>query len=582
MQTGNIDGWETVFAGGIGTGNNYMTAPDGFKSPYNNYAYYIKSRRNFFNGGHLSLGVYAARSAAQRPLPTPVNPIPGVSINGYQQTGPLFSENTTGFYTMLPYAVNNKVDSNQIAILYGKLKDPLGKIVNLHNIAYYVEGSREHVTSLHDYVSGSESREELNNPHSYWLGDKIWFTVRAPKNTISTGGFLQTSRYKSQEDLYNSSLGFINSPQPTALSGSAAVPNGPYFSDIFHQLDASVFIKDTMKPLPRLRITPSLRYIDFSTDFSPNEQAAFPLALQLNPGGDATTQPPSSSSFSQFAPSLGINWRPLSWLALYASYEQAYRQPENGGGTGPYVVVPESQIKLERADYYQAGVKMLWSKLSFAKHTYVNIDAFHLNFSHELLPTALSSFGFLLAKGDSVYNGLNVVAGTDIGNNLHAFANAAFIHAYFHNFTNGTGTFQGVPVAYVPDMTLNLGIAGRYLINSIKLKPSVTFQYNGSQYMYNDNTNITSHRTVPSYDLVNLGLDLKIPMPKNNEFIRSMNVNAQVYNLFDKEYNAFEYVSAGGAYGSGGYTNPTSVGAGSILAYPGAPRAFYVTVSANF
>ncbi|WP_158006488.1 TonB-dependent receptor, partial [Acidithiobacillus thiooxidans] len=39
LQTGDLDGWDTVLAGGLGEANNYMTSPDGFKSPSNNYAY---------------------------------------------------------------------------------------------------------------------------------------------------------------------------------------------------------------------------------------------------------------------------------------------------------------------------------------------------------------------------------------------------------------------------------------------------------------------------------------------------------------------------------------------------------------
>ena len=582
LQTGAIDGWETIFAAGLGESNNYMTAPDGFKSPSNNYAYYLKTRKHFQDGTVLSLGAYAARSAAYRPLPTPVTPIPGVTINGYQQSGTLFSQQTTGFYTTLPYQVNNKVDTNQIAMVYGKLRDPLSKSVLLHNYSYYVEGTRVHATALHDYVPGSESHEEFNNPHSYWLGDKLWFGINLPYNHVDFGGYIQTSRYKSQEDLFNSSLGFVNSMTPTTLTGSRAVPNGPYFSDIFHQLNASIFLRDDIHPINSLHIVPGLRYINYSTDFTPNEQSAFPLAYQLNPGGAASQYPSSSTTFSRIAPSLSVRWHPLNWLATYASYEQAFRQPENGGGTGPYVTIPASQVNLEKVSYYQAGIKTYFKHLGLLNHTYLDLGVFHANFSHEILPTALSSFGFLLAKGFSVYNGLNVSAGTNLGYHISTFLNASFLHTYFSSFTNGNGTFSDVPVAYVPNHTFNFGVMGKYFVTGVLVKPSVTYQYEGSQYMYNNNTNITSHNKIPAYGLVNLGLELRVPMRHYIRMLQYVDINAQILNLFNRKYNGFEYISSGGAYGSGGYTNPTTVGQGSILAYPGAPRAFYVTVSAKF
>ncbi len=582
LQTGDLDGWQTVFAGGLGEANNYMQSPGGFNSPSNNYAYFLKTRKKFNDGTILSLGAYAARSAAYRPLPTPVSPIPGVTINGYQQSGALFSQGTTGFYTTLPYNVNNKVDTNQIAMFYAKLFDPLSRNINLHNDAYYVEGTRTHATALHDYVPGSESHEEWNNPQSYWLGDKLWFGLHLPYNHVKFGGYVQTSRYKSQEDLFNSSLGFVNSPVPTTLTGSKAVPNGPFFSDIFHQLNAALFLSDTIRPVSSLRITPSLRYINYSTDFTPNDQTAFPLAYQLNQVSAASVYPSASTTFTRLAPSISINWHPLSWIAAYASYEQSYRQPENGGGTGPYVSIPASQVNLEKVGYYQAGVKMLWKKLGVLNDTYFNAGIFHANFSHELLPTALSSFGMLLAKGYSVYNGVNIDAGTNVGYHIHAFMNASFLHTYFKSFTNGSGTFYDVPVAYVPNKTFNLGLVGKYIVSGMLLKPSVAFQFNGAQYMYNNNTNITSNKKIPPYGLVNLGLDLRLPTRRFIPYLHYIDINGQITNLFNRKYNGFEYVSSGGAYGSGGYTNPTSVGAGSILAYPGEGRAFFVTVSAKF
>ena len=86
---------------------------DGYKNPSDNYAYYAKTRRLFASGrGDFSLGAYVARSSAQRPFPIPVAPIPGITITGPGNPGALISQQTTGYYTTLPYSVNWKLDTN--------------------------------------------------------------------------------------------------------------------------------------------------------------------------------------------------------------------------------------------------------------------------------------------------------------------------------------------------------------------------------------------------------------------------------------------------------------------------------------
>jgi iron complex outermembrane receptor protein len=579
LQTGSIDGWKTVFAGGANSSGNFIKGPDGFDNPSTNYAYYIETQKKL-KDGKLTIGAYAARSAAYRPLPIPVSPIPGVTINGYQQSGELYSQATTGFYSGLPYAVNHKVDTNQIALGYIKSTLGLGDSTFWHNMFYYVEGTRIHQTTLHDYVSGSESREEFNNPSSYWLGDKMYVGFRLPYNSVKLGAFVQSSRYHSQEDLYNTNLGFVNSPTPTNQLGSAAVPNGPFFSDIFNQLNTAVFVQDKISPINNITITPGLRFINYSVTFTPYGKTAFPLAYQLNQVSDTTVYGASSKTFDKLEPSLFANWRIAPSVALYGSYSTAYRLPEMGGGTGPFVAIQASNVSLEKGVDYQAGLKGHFKSLGFVKNLGFNINFSHLLLSNETLPTALSSFGFLIAKGASTYNSLNLSMHGNVLNHLYTFVNLGFDHAYFTKFTNQSGSFPGSPVSYVPDTTASLGLMYHYYIHGVMLVPSLTWQYTGKQYMYNNNLNITSHRTISPYSIVNVGLGAR--MLVRHSLVKEVGVNGQILNLFGNHYNAFEYVSSGGAYGSGGYTNPQTVGAGSILAYPGSPRAFFLSVSAKF
>ncbi len=582
-QFGRHDGWSTVLALGADHANSYQEAPDGFGTPSHNYSVYLKTRKDLDDGSY-SIGYYMAKSHAYRPLATPLDPIAGVSINGYNQPGPLFSQQTTGFYETLAKSVNYKVDTNNIYMLYGDLNLALTAATSIDNLTYAVDEFREHWTPLHDYVPGSESLNELNAPNSKVFGDKLTFDAKLPYNEVTTGGLLQVSEYHSREQLFNPALGFVNSPVPVpaGLTGSAWEPNGNYFSDIFHQVNTALFLEDRINPIPSLSFTPGLRAFIYQTDFNHDEAGQFQLAVLYNPGGNLSLLPDTSKTFHGVEPSVGANWQTEEWLALYASYARAYRLPENGGGTGPYVAIAASNVQLEHGNHYQAGVKLRFADLGVAKDISVNASYYHLDFLNETIPTALASGGSLLAFGSSKYDGVNFFADGSPYTDLYLFANVGTVHAEFSNFTNGSGTFSGVPVPYTPNVNGNVGAYYVAHIDAVRLEPRLSYQYTGAQHMYDDSLNITSDRTVPSFGVVNFSTEATFPTAGALGPVHDLKVAVELDNLLNKQYNAFEYISAGGLYGAGGYTNPATVGAGSVLGLPAPPRAFYVTVSASF
>jgi iron complex outermembrane recepter protein len=67
---------------------------------------------------------------------------------------------------------------------------------------------------------------------------------------------------------------------------------------------------------------------------------------------------------------------------------------------------------------------------------------------------------------------------------------------------------------------------------------------------------------MPSYETASLAI--KVPY-------KFLNFSVNMLNLFGKRYNIYEYVSAGGYYGT-----PT---AGYTFAYPGAPFTVYASLA---
>lgn len=598
LQTGDLGGWRTVLAGGYQKANNYLVDYDGYKNPSSNYAYYLKTRHALANGGDFSLGAYIARSGAQRPLPIPLTPIAAsscgvspcvVSVNGLNQPGPLFSQATTGFYTTLPYAVNWKYDTNAIEMLWSKLNVNLSDSVSVHNLTYFNHEHRLHYTPLHDFVLGSESLWEVNQPSVYVLGDKLTFEASLPYNHLAAGGYLQVSKYHSQEQLFNPTLGF-SAPAPgvtvpAGLTGSAYIPNGQYDSDIWNQLNSAVFLQDTITPIATLDITPGVREVDYAVDFYHNEDAQWPLAIQYNPGGELSQFPSAHKNFARPEPFVGFNWRALPWLAVYGSYAESYRYPENGGGTGPYVQIAAQNVQLEKGADAIGGVKLRAAKWGPVSDMALDLSYSHLRFSNETIPTALASGGALLAYGSSVYDAVNAFGEASPLPNLYVFANAGVVSANFTHYVNGgacapPNTCGNVPVANTPTANMNFGLLYKLNLDGVAIQPRLSYLRTGSQYIFDNSQNITSNIALPSYGIFNFSASATFPTSWTT--VQDLRLAVEVDNLADKKYNSFEYVSAGGAYGAGGRTNPTTVGTGAVLGFPGAPRAVYATVTLDF
>ncbi|EQD44111.1 TonB-dependent receptor, partial [mine drainage metagenome] len=165
--------------------NNFLRGSDGYANPSYNYAYYAKTRHEFASGdGDLSFGAYVSRASAQRPFPIPVTPIPGVTLTGPGNAGPPFSQQTTGFYTTLPFKVNWKLDVNAIEMLWSKLNVRLSDITSVHNLVYFFHEHRLHFTPLHDYLPTDQSSWEINRPSAHVLGDKLTFELKLPYNYV--------------------------------------------------------------------------------------------------------------------------------------------------------------------------------------------------------------------------------------------------------------------------------------------------------------------------------------------------------------------------------------------------------------
>lgn len=502
-----------------------------------------------------------------------MSPNANTTMNGAQAAGTPYSQQTSGFYSALPGNINNKFDTNAIDMLWSQLDLRLDKNTTLHNLTYFDHEHRLHYTALHDYVpaaaqSSDPGLYENNNPSSTVFGDKLWTEINFPYNSITTGGYIQASRYHSIEELYNPLYTQGGAP------GSPTNAQGSYDSSLFWQVDSALFVQDKISPISTVHITPGIRFVNYYTSFSHDETAQFPGSVANNPGGNLSQYGAATKDFNRFEPSLGINWEATNSVDLYTSYARTYRLPEYGGGTGPFVQIDPANVQMEQGDYYQAGLRYHTPQLGSLKEVDLGMNIYDLKFSNETLASALASGGALLAYGSSNYTGLNAFANFSPMEGMHVFANTGIVNANYSNYTNGNGTFSNVPVANTPHITGNIGMASNYFAGELLIKPRIMYQYTGAQHIFDNNANITSDIKLPAYGIVNAAAEISVPygtiMGKPNR----LTLNISVDNLLNHQYNAFEYVTAGGTL------DPSTQG--SVLALPAPPRTLFASLGTRF
>lgn len=561
LQSGMHDGWATVLAGGVGSSDSYRTSSDGFKNHSHNYAWFLKTRKTFENGD-FSLGFYQAKGQGYRPVPIPLQPISGVTLDGTPNT-PLYSQPTSGYYSSIPASVWFKNDTNKTRLIYGKANIQVDDTLSLHNLVWYRMGERLHDHYNNYGLSNPANLYEHNNPSTQVYGDKAWFDIALPHNLVSVGGFFLKSHYNTRNAFYNT-----NPP----YNGSQSIPNAKYRSDYFDQTDLALFVQDKISPVANLDVTPGIRFINYQTNYYPAGQTDFSQAYALYPQNDQGKLPAANVTHHGTEPSIAANWRITPTMALFGNYAVAYKEPQVGGGGGIFQSTPPV-YNLEKSTDYNLGFKMHVKNDGMLRNFLLSVSYYHLHYSNQYITLTDANGDFLGdANGDSVYKGFNIAVADDILYNLHAFANLNFERADFNNYTTGGVSFGGLPVSNVPNKTLNVGMAYEDYVAGMLLTPRIWYQYVGQQHMFDNNLGAPSQKTIPAYGLLNIGLDGDVPL--NNSALHDLKFSVNVLNVLDKQYNPFEEVTSGGLLGGNSQ--------GQVLGLPGAPRTVYASLSASF
>ena len=606
MSTGSFHGWSTVVGGGVGDGEDFRVAPDGFANSTRDGSAYGKTVKSFA-AGSFAFGAYYAKGGGYRPTVIPTTDQGVVEPNGAH-----FSQATTGFYSALPFAAYNKYDTNELAMVYGREHLLLSDTTTLQNTTWFV-----HIRRLHrrnnDFLpssGGVGQVDEYNNPHSNVFGDDLSLSKVLPVNTVTIGGYLLHEIYNSHNNFFDYSQGG---------NGSIGLANigGKIRSGYFQQDDFSFVAQDDFHPLPQVHITPGLREVAFSTSYSDQAQRDFTFTpgvvlrthcslYPVPPSGDTPAQGQQIDPYfdlfgvpnlndqgslcgahegrSKVEPSVNVAVMPFPWLTIYGGYDVTYRSPALGGGGGMFQSVDPNFYTLAKGAYTQGGVKMHFQNAPVLKNFILGVNYFHLDYTNQEIDFETESGLEVSGGGNSSYHGVDAFFDDDPFSNVHIFFNFAGEAANFSNYIVGGPSlaecaaqgltctpFNNLPVSYVPNVTLNAGLYYGIRHNTrVLVEPRFWFEYIGSQHLFSNLLGAPSTQTMPSYATANLSFTVPLTIHEQH----SVNLTFDVMNLFNSQYNEWEYISSGGYFGTA--TN------GYINAYPGAPRTVYGTITYQF
>lgn len=637
-NTGHFKGWSTVLGGGLGRGDSFRVAPDGFGNHTRNGSVFGKTVKTS-TAGSLAFGVLYAKGGGYRPqvIPTTdvglVEPVSGIH----------YSQPTSGFFSTLPFADYNKYDTNEGFMAYARQRLFLSHTSTLQNSAWYLHIRRFHRRNEDAVATGSQE-DEWNNPHSNMFGDQIGFTQVLPFNTVQFGGYLIHEVYNAHNLFYNPADGGSGAEQIVGVGSK-------FRSGYFEQDNVTFFAQDDVHPIARIHIIPSVRVDGFSTSYSDQAARDFTFApgtyftqnsngtvsptvgpvyethCSMYPQGQTPNEDPYHNIFgtpvaasdgnvaqdqgslcgghesrSAVEPGIDGSYVPKDWLTIYGGYDTIYRSPELGGGGGQFQAVNPRYYQLAKGAYAQVGGKVHFTNAPVLGNYIAGVSYFHNNYTNQEIDVETANGIEETSGGNSTYHGVDAFFDADPRSNIHFFFNFAGEASNFTTFVTGgplaacgTATnpapgctfYNNLPVSYVPKVTLNAGLYyGIQHNDRTVLEPRFWFNTTGSQYLWSncgtvvngvcqDNGQPTK-QTLSSYTTANLSFNAPVVFKK-----QAFNLRLDILNLGNSQYNQFAYISSG-QYFAELAPDPSNPPMGYINAYPGAPRMIYGTISYQF
>ncbi|MBX3043008.1 MAG: TonB-dependent receptor [Candidatus Kapabacteria bacterium] len=288
----------------------------------------------------------------------------------------------------------------------------------------------------------------------------------------------------------------------------------------------SAFIQDRIHLSDKLVVTPGIRFEHFNYERDISRISSKDTSIIAN------------QSLGEFIPGLGINYNFNDRITLFAGTHRGFAPPR----TKDAITNQGAALDLaaELSWNYELGLRS-----SLSNYVYVELTAYMLDFSNQVIPVAESAGGLgfgLVNGGSTMHRGLEFSLMTDIGralnhNNSIIFSlNGTYTDAKFNSdrFIGGGDNPQNINgnrLPYAPEYTISSMI--QYKTN-FGIGMNLNATYVGQQFTDELNTLIPSSDgtigLMPEYYLVDFTISYELN-PKSDLFI-------SVKNLTDERYIA--------------------------------------------
>jgi len=365
--------------------------------------------------------------------------------------------------------------------------------------------------------NGTQYQRYIDNFNNIGVTPSLSFLL--PHNTITVGGLYIHSQDHSAEYWY----------------GAGNVPTTDGYNDAWDEHDlrnyADIYIQDHIRLLNnKLSITPGLKYYTVLT--TSNDISGY----YYNYAGTVKNR------FNYSEPSFGVSYEALKNLDLYAHYGRVYKVPNISAYYSVIGNAPTPGLELVRPEYVDAidtGVRYdignIKTTLAYFRRSFSNKFGYYYN----------NATGQTIQYnvGTALYQGATASIDAALTPQLSAYVNYDYTSAkYTSNYlaNDGASVYNGELVGGVPLYNLNFGVQYKKSGLTTKLTDSLV----GPWHM---NTDLGSPAALPAvhpYNIVdlNIGYSWKTRSP----YVRKWTLNAYVDNLFDTNYNPYEYQQIGG------------------------------------
>jgi len=267
------------------------------------------------------------------------------------------------------------------------------------------------------------------------------------------------------------------------------------------------YIEFAYKPLPRLTITPGIRFSNIQRNVD-NNSTYFSL-------GSLPVDSKANHTWDAYQPSVDIRYLLTAHWSAYAQWAIGFLAPPLNTleVTTPVGVTPET------TENYQIGTAYQVARLT------MGADAYYIPFHNYIGTNTIAGLSYYQNLGTALYKGIEVEGTYKFHGPFSAVANASLNDATFQD---------GAPVYQSPQHTAVVGLLYNQrgqIIDRDDVFGSLLLKNVGKQYGENtqNGTDPVADFPIKSYNNVDFAIGYKMPLGGKRSFRISLNL----YNLLD-------------------------------------------------